>query len=85
MIEFGGLAAGTVLVFDEMINYHGFIHHEWKAWREVVATHNISFHFIFAAAEPVNLEILAQQAEYDVSGERYMTTSIGLVVDNITT
>ena len=85
LIEFGGLAAGTVLVFDEMINYHGFIHHEWKAWREVVATHNISFHFIFAAAEPVNLEILAQQAEYDVSGERYMTTSIGLVVDNITT
>ena len=25
---------GTVICFDELINYYGYEEHEWKAWHE---------------------------------------------------
>ena len=37
---------GTVIVFDEYINYPGWQLDEFKAWKEFVAKHNIEYQYI---------------------------------------
>jgi Methyltransferase domain len=34
-------APGTVVLFDEFYNYPGFEGHEWRAWNEAKADHNV--------------------------------------------
>ena len=37
---------GCIIVFDEMVEYPGFEHHEWKAWWEFIETNNVTFEWI---------------------------------------
>jgi hypothetical protein len=40
------IVPGTVIVFDEYINYPGWQLDEFKAWKEFVAKHNIEYQYI---------------------------------------
>lgn len=40
------ISNGSILVFDELIGYSGFEHHEWKAWWEFVDRYQINFEWI---------------------------------------
>jgi hypothetical protein len=40
------IVPGTVIVFDEYINYPGWQLDEFKAWQEFVAKHNIKYQYI---------------------------------------
>lgn len=54
------MVAGTVIVFDELINYNGFEDHEMKAWYETMKDHSIGFEWIgihHAGCLPVGLQI----------------------------
>ena len=37
------LLPGSILVFDEYLNYHGWKNHEFKAWQEFVAASNVKY------------------------------------------
>lgn len=39
------LQPGCVIVFDEYFNYPGWEQHEYRAWQEFVADHDIEFHY----------------------------------------
>ena len=39
------LAPGCVIVFDEFFGYHGFSHHEYRAFHEFIAASGRKFHF----------------------------------------
>jgi predicted O-methyltransferase YrrM len=39
----GRLARGTIVVFDEYLNYHGWSAHEYKAWQECVEQRGIRY------------------------------------------
>lgn len=40
------IVPGTIIVFDEFLNYPGWRLHEYKAWREFVAKYGINFRYI---------------------------------------
>ena len=40
------LQIGTVISFDEYLNYPGWREHEYKAWQEFVAANNIEYDYI---------------------------------------
>lgn len=40
------IVPGTVIVFDEYINYPGWQLDEFKAWKEFVAKHNVDYQYI---------------------------------------
>ena len=40
------IVPGTVIVFDEYINYPGWQLDEFKAWQEYVKKHNIRYEYI---------------------------------------
>jgi hypothetical protein len=42
----GMIAPGTIIVFDELINYHGWEEGEFKAFMEFVAARNLAFEYI---------------------------------------
>ena len=46
----GRLPAGSVIVFDEYFNYHGWRHHEWKAFQEWVADAGRSYEYLAFAS-----------------------------------
>lgn len=37
---------GTVIVFDEYYNYHGWKNHEFKAFQEFVTSHNVQYEYL---------------------------------------
>jgi predicted O-methyltransferase YrrM len=37
------LQPGSILIFDEYFNYHGWQNHEFRAWREFVAERRVSY------------------------------------------
>jgi Methyltransferase domain len=37
---------GTVIVFDEYMNYPGWQYHEWKAFREFISSSNLKYKYI---------------------------------------
>ena len=40
------IVSGTIIVFDEYLNYTGWEHHEYKAWEEYVFKHQIKYEYI---------------------------------------
>ncbi len=40
------LSAGTIIIFDEYINYAGWRYGEWKAWQECAKRNNISYRYL---------------------------------------
>ena len=43
----GRIVPGTVIVFDEYFNYPGWRQHEFRAFQEFVASHDISYNYTF--------------------------------------
>jgi hypothetical protein len=42
--QIGGLLLpGSIVVFDEYLNYHGWKNHEFKAWQEFVAASKVKY------------------------------------------
>jgi hypothetical protein len=39
------LAPGSIVVFDEYLNYHGWRQHEFRAWQEWVAAHGVKYRY----------------------------------------
>ena len=39
------LVPGSIVVFDEYLNYHGWQHHEFKAWQEFVGENRIKYSY----------------------------------------
>lgn len=66
------IVPGTLLVFDELINYPGFETHEWKALLEAAEEFGWTFEWIAQSAaleDPVTVEIAeAQQAAIRITG-----------------
>eukprot|EP00939_MAST-03C_sp_MAST-3C-sp1_P004751 g4751.t1 len=79
----GAIGEGTVIVFDELINYPGFAAHEWRAWREFAAEFRVSFRVLFVASRPKYEEELAEESVYDETGMRYKSTAAAIVVENM--
>jgi|HubBroStandDraft_6_1064221.scaffolds.fasta_scaffold22894_4 hypothetical protein len=48
---------GTVIVFDEYFNYPGWERHEFKAWQEFVAAHDIEYEYVAYARQQVMVRI----------------------------
>ena len=42
----GRIAHGCVIVFDELLNYPGWLDHEWKAWWELVDATGLKYEWI---------------------------------------
>ncbi len=40
------IKSGTVIVFDEYMNYPGWKHHEWKAFREFISSSKLKYQYI---------------------------------------
>jgi len=51
------LQPGTVIVFDEYFNYPGWEQHEFKAWREFVATRQIDYEYLCYARQQTSVRI----------------------------
>jgi predicted O-methyltransferase YrrM len=44
------LRSGSIILFDEYLNYPGWRHHEYKAWQEFVTSHNLSYEYLAFSA-----------------------------------
>jgi len=53
----GRIVPGTIIVFDEFFNYHGFEQHEYKAFYEFAETNALSFEFISFSGQEVGVRI----------------------------
>ncbi len=40
------LASGSIIIFDELINYHGWEEGEFKAFMEFIEEHNVTFEYV---------------------------------------
>ncbi|HQT64661.1 MAG: hypothetical protein B7Z75_05185 [Acidocella sp. 20-57-95] len=51
---------GTIIVFDEYLNYPGWRHHEYRAWTEFVKKYNVSFKYtgVVPIHQQLRVEIL---------------------------
>ncbi len=52
------IAPGTIIVFDEFFNYHGFEMHEYKAFYEFVESNSLNFEFISYSGQEVGVRII---------------------------
>jgi len=52
------LKSGTIIIFDEFFGYPGWELHEYKAWNEVVLTHDVPFEFIGYTEKQVAVRLL---------------------------
>jgi hypothetical protein len=53
------LVPGTVLVFDEFLNYPGWEHGEYAAWNEFVTAEAVRFRYLaFTPSQQVAIRIL---------------------------
>jgi len=53
------MQVGTVILFDEYFNFPGWRNHEYKAWREFVAAHDIAYDYLGYARQQVLVRITA--------------------------
>ena len=53
------LKSGTIILFDEYFNYPNWEHHEFKAFREIVAEHGIKYSYLGFARQQVAVRIEA--------------------------
>ncbi len=44
------LVAGSVILFDEYLNYPGWRHHEYKAWQEFVKARSVTYEYLAFSA-----------------------------------
>lgn len=44
------LRPGSVILFDEYLNYPGWRHHEYKAWQEFVKSHSVTYEYLAFSA-----------------------------------
>jgi hypothetical protein len=51
------LQAGTIILFDEYFNYPEWRRHEFKAWQEFVAEHDISYEYLGFGRQQVLLRV----------------------------
>lgn len=51
------LQVGTVILFDEYFNYPNWENHEFKAWKEYVTQHGISYEYLGFARQQVAIKI----------------------------
>jgi hypothetical protein len=51
------LQPGTLLVFDEYFNYPNWERHEFKAWQEFVAKHQVQYDYLAYARQQVAIRI----------------------------
>jgi len=51
------IVPGTIIVFDEFFNYHGFELHEYKAFYELIEANDLSFEFISFSGQEVGVRI----------------------------
>lgn len=52
------LQAGTILVFDEYLGFHGWQHGEYRAWQDLVAKYNLKYQYIACSERQVALRLL---------------------------
>jgi hypothetical protein len=52
------IVAGTVIVFDEYFNYHGWQNHEYKAFQEFVTRREVKYEYLGFARMQVAVKIL---------------------------
>ncbi|WP_316168892.1 MULTISPECIES: TylF/MycF/NovP-related O-methyltransferase [unclassified Bradyrhizobium] len=50
---------GTVILFDEYFNYPGWERHEFKAWKEFVAAHDVKYEYLGYARQQVLVRIVS--------------------------
>ena len=55
----GRFQPGTIIVFDEYFNYPNWERHEFKAWGEFVAKHNVRYEYLAYARQQVALKIVS--------------------------
>ncbi len=55
------IVPGTVIVFDEFFNYHGFKLHEYKAFYELIETSAMTFEFISFSGQEVGVRITGRE------------------------
>jgi Macrocin-O-methyltransferase (TylF) len=53
------MQVGTVIVFDEYFNYPNWRQHEFRAWREFVDRHNLTYEYLAFARNQVAIRICA--------------------------
>ncbi len=51
------IVPGTIIVFDEFFNYHGFELHEYKAFYELIEANALTFEFISFSGQEVGVRI----------------------------
>lgn len=51
------MQVGTVIVFDEYFNYPNWKQHEFRAWREFVDRHNVTYEYLAFARNQVAIRI----------------------------
>jgi hypothetical protein len=51
------MQVGTVIVFDEYFNYPNWRQHEFRAWREIVERHNLTYEYLAFARNQVAIRI----------------------------
>ena len=51
------MQVGTVIVFDEYFNYPSWKQHEFRAWRECVERHNLTYEYLAFARNQVAIRI----------------------------
>jgi len=56
------LQPGTIIVFDEYFNYPNWERHEFKAWKEFVTRHGVTYEYLAFARQQVALRILSIRA-----------------------
>jgi predicted O-methyltransferase YrrM len=56
------LQPGTIIVFDEYFNYPNWERHEFKAWKEFVTRHGVTYEYLAFARQQVALRVLSIRA-----------------------
>ncbi|MBS1717992.1 MAG: class I SAM-dependent methyltransferase [Armatimonadetes bacterium] len=54
------IVPGTVILFDEYLNYPGWQQHEYKAWQEHVASQNLKYEYIGFASMDYSVAVVVR-------------------------
>ncbi|HQT65138.1 MAG TPA: class I SAM-dependent methyltransferase [Acidocella sp.] len=57
------IVPGTVIVFDEFLNYPGWRAHEYKAWNEFVAQQSLNFSYVGCVPSHQQVAVLVEAAK----------------------
>jgi hypothetical protein len=56
---------GTVVVFDELINYPNYEAHEWRAWWEIVDRYGLPFEWLAMNGDIQSADAIVDRGAYD--------------------